>query len=157
MADVKNELTIVRLLDAPRAKVWRALREVDALKQWWGLPKGATMPTCKLDFRIGGSMLCEIEPSNGERIWFVWIYREIVDGERLVLEQHASDADGRELDTPDRPASLVTVTLEDADGKTRLTVTHAGMASAKYRVEDFKAGWSQSLDRLDQHLTGSAQ
>jgi uncharacterized protein YndB with AHSA1/START domain len=157
MADVKNELTIVRLLDAPRAKVWRALREVDALKQWWGLPKGATMPTCKLDFRIGGAMLCEIEPSNGERIWFVWIYREIVDGERLVLEQHASDADGRELDTPDRPASLVTVTLEDADGKTRLTVTHAGMASAKYRVEDFKAGWSQSLDRLDQHLTGSAQ
>ncbi|HEX2594504.1 MAG TPA: SRPBCC domain-containing protein [Rhizomicrobium sp.] len=157
MADVKNELTIVRLLDAPRAKVWRALREVDALKQWWGLPKGATMPTCKLDFRIGGSMLCEIEPSNGERIWFVWIYREIVDGERLVLEQHASDTDWRELDTPDRPASLVTVTLEEADGKTRLTVTHAGMASAKYRVEDFKAGWSQSLDQLDQHLTGAAQ
>lgn len=156
MADLKNELTIVRMLDAPRAKVWRACKEPEALKQWWGLPTGATMHTCQVDFRIGGTMLCEIEPPNHERIWFVWTYREIVEGERLVLEQHASDESGRELDTPDRPVSLVTLTLEDANGKTKLTVTHAGMASAKYRVEDFKAGWSQSLDQLDTHLTGVA-
>jgi len=157
MVDVKNELTIVRMLDAPRAKVWRACREPEALKQWWGLPTGAMMHTCKVDFRVGGSKLCEIEPPNGEILWFMWVYREIVEGERLVLEQHASDASGRELDTPDRPASLVTLSLEDANGKTKLTVTHAGMASGKYRVEDFKEGWSRSLYRLQEHLTGSAQ
>jgi uncharacterized protein YndB with AHSA1/START domain len=151
-ADVKNELTIVRLLDAPRAKVWRACREFEALKQWWGLPTGATMPTCKVDFRLGGAMLCEIAQPGRERLWFKWIYREIVEGERLVLEQHFSDADGRELDTPDRPVSTVILSLEDANGKTRLTVTHRGMASEKYRVENFREGWSQSLHRLEEHL-----
>jgi hypothetical protein len=33
-------------------------------------------------------------------------------------------------------------------GKTKLTVTHAGMASEAHPVEQFKEGWSQSLDRL---------
>jgi len=151
-ADFKNELTIVRVLDAPRETVWRACKDVAALKQWWGLPTGATMHTCKVDFRVGGTMLCEIDQPGRPIIWFKWIYRAIVEGERLVLEQHASDADGRELDTPDRPVSTVILALEDASGKTKLTVTHTGMASAKYRVENFKDGWSQSLHRLEEHL-----
>jgi len=154
--DLKNELTIVRLLDAPREKVWRACKEPEALKQWWGLPTGATMHTCKVAFRVGGSMLCEIEPPGRETLWFVWIYREIVEGERLVLEQHASDANGRQLDSPERPVSMVTLCLEDANGKTKLTVTHTGMASEKYSVEDFREGWSQSLHRLQENLAGDA-
>ncbi|HXC55698.1 MAG TPA: SRPBCC domain-containing protein [Rhizomicrobium sp.] len=144
----KNELTIVRVLDAPREKVWRACRDVEALRQWWGQPKDATMPTCQVDFRVGGALLCEIEPTDGAKLWFKWIYREIVEGEFLVLEQHLSDAHGRELDSPERPVSTVTLRLEDMNGKTKLTVTHVGMASDVYRVEAFKQGWSQSLDRL---------
>ena len=152
MADWENELTMVRVLDAPRAKVWQACREIEALKQWWGLPTGATMHTCKVDFRVGGAMLCEIEPPDGAKLWFKWIYREIVEGERLVLEQHFSDANGRDLDSPERPASTVKLSLDDAGGKTNLTVTHTGMASEKYRVENFKEGWSQSFHRLEEHL-----
>jgi uncharacterized protein YndB with AHSA1/START domain len=152
MADWENELTIVRVFDAPRAKVWQACREIEALKQWWGLPTGATMHTCKVEFRVGGAMLCEIEPPDGAKLWFKWIYREIVEGERLVLEQHFSDANGRDLDSPERPASTVKLSLDDAGGKTNLTVTHTGMASEKYRVENFKEGWSQSLHRLEEHL-----
>ncbi len=157
MADVKNELSIVRLLDAPRAKVWQALREVDALKQWWGLPTGATMPTCKLDFRIGGAMLCEIVMTDRPTLWFKWKYREIVEGARLVMEQHFSDAEGRELDAPERPMSMVTLDIEDANGKTKMTIHQSGMVTDVYRLEDFQAGWAQSLDQLDQHFTGSAQ
>ena len=150
---LKNELTIVRVLDAPRAKVWRACRDVEALKEWWGLPSDAAMPTCKVDFRLGGSMLCEIK-HEGSPIWFKWIYREIVEGEKLVLEQHFSDKNGNELDSIDRPVSTITLRLEDMNGKTKLTVVHAGMASQKYPVEDYKEGWSQSLDRFARYLTG---
>jgi uncharacterized protein YndB with AHSA1/START domain len=150
---LKNELTIIRVLDAPRAKVWRACSEIDALKAWWGMPNDASMPTCKVDFRVGGSMLCEIV-HEGSAIWFKWIYREIVEGEKLVLEQHFSDQDENELDSVDRPASTITLRLEDMNGKTRLTVVHADMASEKYPVEDYKEGWSQSLDRLAASLTG---
>jgi len=150
---LKNELTIIRMLDAPRAKVWRACSEIDALKAWWGMPNDASMPTCKVDFRVGGSMLCEIA-HEGSPIWFKWIYREIVEGEKLVLEQHFSDKNGNELDSTDRPVSTITLRLEDVNGKTRLTVVHADMASEKYPVEDYKEGWSQSLDRLANSLTG---
>ncbi|HTQ15559.1 MAG TPA: SRPBCC domain-containing protein [Rhizomicrobium sp.] len=153
MADGKNELTIVRVLDAPRAKVWRACREVRALRQWWGMPIGATMRTCQVDFRIGGAMLCEIEPPGGARLWFKWIYRDIVEGESMVIELHASDASGRERDSLERPASIVRLALEDMDGQTRLTVVHSGMASETHRVEDFREGWSQSLRRLTEHLS----
>lgn len=152
MADPKNALTIVRVIEAPRAKVWQACRDVQALKQWWGMPAGATMHTCQLEFRVGGAMLCEIEVPDGSKLWFKWIYREIVEGARLVLEQHFSDADGRNLDTAERPVSMVELSLDDANGKTRLTVTQTGMASEKHRVEDFKEGWSQSLHRLEVHL-----
>jgi uncharacterized protein YndB with AHSA1/START domain len=146
--DLKNELTIVRVLDAPRARVWRAFREIDALKQWWGLPDGATMPSCTVDFRLGGAMHCQIEAPGGPEVWFKWIYREIVEGERFVLEQHFSDTNGRELDSSERPVSTITLSLEDMNGKTKLTVVHSDMASEKFPVEDYEQGWSESLSRL---------
>jgi uncharacterized protein YndB with AHSA1/START domain len=149
---LKNELTIVRVLNATREKVWRACREPDALKEWWGLPNGATMPFCKVDFRVGGAMHIEVEQPDGARFWFKWIFREIVDGERLVLEQHFSDEKGRELDSLEWPASMVTLRFEDMNGKTKLTVVHAGMASEKNPIELYEEGWSQSLDRLADSL-----
>ena len=150
--DFKNELTIVRVLNAPRDKVWRACRDVEALKQWWGLPTTAAMPGCTVDFRVGGAMHCEIV-HDGNTVWFKWIYREIAENEKLVLEQHFSDADGNDRDSPARPVSMVTLLLEDMDGKTKLTVTHTGMASHVHAVEDYKQGWSESLDRFGDCLT----
>jgi uncharacterized protein YndB with AHSA1/START domain len=148
----KNELTIVRVLDAPRDKVWRACREPDALKQWWGQPKDATMPFCKVDFRVGGALHFGVELPDGREVWIKCIYREIVEGERLVLEQHLSNENGSELDSPGWPASTITLRFEDMSGKTKLTVVHAGMASERHAVEDYKEGWSQSLDWLRGHL-----
>jgi uncharacterized protein YndB with AHSA1/START domain len=150
--ELKNELIIVRVLNAPREKVWRACREPEALKQWWGQPKSGIMPTCKVDFRVGGTMHCGIKLPGEPEMWFKWIYREIVEGERLVLEQHKSDERGRERDSPDWPVSTVTLRFEDMNGKTKLTINHAGMASALNSVEQFQEGWSQSLDRLADSL-----
>ena len=110
------------------------------------------MLTCKVDLRVGGAMLCEIEPPGHPILWFKWNYLEIVEGQRLVLEQHFSDEDGRDCDSIDRPVSIVRLVLEDVNGKTRMTITHTGMASEAHRIENFEAGWSQSLLRLETHL-----
>jgi uncharacterized protein YndB with AHSA1/START domain len=151
--DPKNALTIVRVLDAPREKVWRACRDIDALKQWWGLPDGAIMPFCEVDFRVGGALHFKAEQSNGVGIWIKCIYREIAEGERLVLEQHLSDENGREVESPAFPVSTMTLCFEDLNGKTKLTVVHTGMASDVHPIEQFQEGWSQSLDRLAASLT----
>jgi uncharacterized protein YndB with AHSA1/START domain len=149
--DTKNELTIVRVLDAPRDKVWRACRDREALREWWGQPKGATMPFCEVDFRVGGISRfgCEFE---GREIWVKGVYRKIVEGETLVIEQHMTDSAGRELNSPTWPASMITLRLEDLGHKTKLTVTHADMASEENPIERFQEGWSQSLDRLAESL-----
>jgi hypothetical protein len=69
------------------------------------------------------------------------------------LEQHKSDQSGRELDSADWPASIITLRFEDLNGKTKLTVTHTGIASELNAVDDFREGWSQSLNRLADSLT----
>ncbi len=150
----KNELTIVRILNAPREKVWRACSEPEALTQWWGMPADATMPTCRVDFRVGGALLFEVERGNGFRIWFKCVYKEIVTGEKLVMEQHLSDANGNELDSPERPASTITLRFESLATKTKLTVVHTGAASQAFPIELFRQGWGESLDRLVGSLTG---
>ncbi len=146
--DPKNELTIVRVLDAPRDKVWRACREVEALRQWWGQPEDATMPFCTVDFRVGGALHFGVERPGHAQIWFKCFYRDIVEGELLVLEQHLSDAAGRELDSAEWPASTITLRLEDRGGKTKLTVVHAGIGFGRATIENYNQGWSETLDRL---------
>lgn len=150
---LKDELTIVRMLNAPRDKVWRACREAEALSQWWGLPDDATMLSCQVDFRLGGALQIGVQQPGRPAIFFKCIYRDIVEGEQLVMEQHLCDEAGREKDSPDWPATTITLRLENADGKTRLTVVHAGLASGIATVENFTEGWSQSLDRLANSLT----
>ena len=150
----KNEVTLIRVLDAPREKVWRAFRDAEALREWWGLPRSAAMTACQIDFRVGGTLHCGIAMPGRPEIWFKWIYREIAEGERLVMEQHFSDAAGRELDSAERPASTITLVFEAMGAKTKLTVTHADMASQTYPAEMYEQGWSESLDRLAGSLAG---
>ena len=146
--NTKDQLTIVRMFNAPRDKVWRACRDVEALREWWGLPADAVMIFCQVDFRVGGALHIGVQQPNRPTMWFKSTYRDIVEGERMVMEQHLSDEAGSERDSPDWPATTITLSFEAVDGKTRLTVVHAGLASGIATVENFTEGWSQSLDRL---------
>jgi uncharacterized protein YndB with AHSA1/START domain len=46
---------------------------------------------------------------------------------------------------------LVTVTLEDIDGKTKMTMKQAGVPTGEIG-EQAGAGWDQSFDKLDEIL-----
>ena len=152
-ADPNDALTIVRVFDAPRSKVWRACREIEALKHWWGMPEGAVMPFCTVDFRVGGVLHVGTRRGDRPLIWFKCIYREIVEGEKLVIEQHLSDSQGNEHDSLEWPVSMITLRLEDEGEKTRLTVLHTGIVSPRATVDNYRQGWTESLDRLEGSLT----
>ena len=79
-----EELVITRVLDAPRARVWRAWTEAEQLKHWWG-PKGFTMGVCKLDFRPGGMFHYSMRTPDGHELWGRFVYREILKPERIVF------------------------------------------------------------------------
>jgi uncharacterized protein YndB with AHSA1/START domain len=83
------------------------------------------------------------------------VYREIVDPERIVYTDSFADEDGNVVPathygmSPDWPQeALVTVTLAERKGKTKLTLQHAvGSAPASER-DLCQQGWSEMLDRL---------
>jgi uncharacterized protein YndB with AHSA1/START domain len=52
MTNTKNELIIVREFNAPKAVVFEAFSNSEALAEWWG-PKGFPVTVVKLDFRPG--------------------------------------------------------------------------------------------------------
>jgi len=137
----ERELVITRVFDAPRSLVFKAWTEPEHLMRWWG-PKGFTMRVYKLDLHPDGAWRFCMRSPNGTDEWQQGVYREIVEPERLVFSYAFEDATGK----PGHE-TLVTVTLADHGGQTKLTVHHAVFETIAVR-DDHVRGWSEALDHL---------
>jgi uncharacterized protein YndB with AHSA1/START domain len=156
-ANHANELNITRIFNAPRERVWEAWTEPQQVKIWWG-PKDFTAPFIKIDFHIDGAFLYCMESPEGEHYWSTGVFREIVEPERIVATDSFADDKGNVVPatyygmSPDLPLEmLLTVTFEEHDGKTRLTVHHVGIPIGE-ESDLAEAGWNESLDKLAEHL-----
>jgi len=157
----EQALVITRVFDAPRELVFKAWSEPERAMRWWG-PKGFTTPVCKIDFRVGGTFLNCMRAPDGKDYWNTGVYQEIAVPERIVCTDSFADAEGNVV-----PAShygmvgefpiemLVTVTFEDQDGKTKMTLRHAGMPAGDNR-DGANQGWNESFDKLAEYLGGIA-
>jgi uncharacterized protein YndB with AHSA1/START domain len=148
----EREIVITRTFDAPRELVWKAWTEPDRFMRWWG-PKIFTSPRCEIDLRVGGRFLWCMRWPDGRENYTTGEYREIVPPERLVYTTSFADADGNVVPASyyDMPGDVsfemhVTVTLEDQNGTTRMTVTHAGIPGEL--GDSAVQGWNESLDKL---------
>jgi uncharacterized protein YndB with AHSA1/START domain len=148
-----KDLVIERIFDAPRELVWRAWTEPEHFMRWWG-PKDFTSPECQIDLRVGGKYLFCMQWPDGRKNWTTGTYEEIIPLEKIVFSDHFADEDGNIVpathyglseDFPTR--TLVTVTFEDLGGKTRMTLTHAGMLAGEMG-EMAGEGWDQSFDKM---------
>lgn len=148
-------LVITRTFNAPRALVWKAWTEPEHLVHWWGQPKGATMPVCTVDLRVGGVSHYCIKTPDGGTMWARNFFREIVEPERLVFDMDFSDEHGNiAAPPPGLPGhSLITATFAERDGRTTVTIVHTGVerASAENQT-NYQLGWGESLDRLAERL-----
>ncbi len=157
MATQERDLVITRIFDAPRELVWKAWTEPERLMRWWG-PKGFTSPFCKVDFRVGGVFLYCMRSPEGRDYWNTGFYREIVQLERIACTDCFADEKGNVVPathygmSPDFPLEmLVTVTFEEHEGKTKLTLRHVGIPSGADH-DGAQQGWNQSFDKLTQDL-----
>jgi len=153
-------LDITRVFDAPRELVWKAWTEPERVKRWWG-PKGFTAPFCKIDLRVGGVFLYCMRSPDGKDYWSTGVYHEVVKPERIVYTDRFADERGNVVPathygmSADFPLEmLVTVTFEEHEGKTRLTLIHVGIPSGADR-DGACQGWNESLDKLAEHLARS--
>jgi uncharacterized protein YndB with AHSA1/START domain len=149
----ERKLVITRIFDAPPELVWKAWTDPELIQRWWG-PNGFDLPTCRNDFRVGGRYLFCMRSPDGQNYWNTGIYREIVPLERIVYTDSFSDADGNFVpasfyglssDFPEK--TLVTVTFEELDGKTKLVLQQSGIPAGS-DSESANQGWSESFDKL---------
>lgn len=157
-----QELIITRTFDAPRELVFKAFAEAERLAQWWG-PKGCTIQVSKLDFRPGGVFHYRMSMPDGFEMWGRFTYREIVPPAKIVWVNAFSDSAGNLTRAPfgdTIPLEILnTVTLEEQDGKTLLTLrggpidaTPEEVATFEGMFDSMQQGWGGTWDQLEEHL-----
>lgn len=152
---MEKYITLTRTIAAPRERVWQAWIDPKQLKQWWA-PKGFTNPVCEADARVGGELNIVMQagenmgPMSGMKAPMKGIFTEVVENEKLVFQNFALDEQGNHL-----LEGMTTVTFEDADDGTKLTV-HTGAAGTAPGVEQMlggmEQGWSEQLDKLGEFV-----
>lgn len=142
-----REIVLSREYDAPRELVWRAYTDPAHLPVWWG-PNGFTNTVHEMDVRVGGRWRFMMHGPDGKDWPNRIVYQEVVQPERLVF-LHGEDVDD------DPGAFHVTVTLDDVDGRTRVTQRMLfATAAQKAGVEQFGAVelGKQTLEKLAAYL-----
>jgi uncharacterized protein YndB with AHSA1/START domain len=142
-------ITITRVFDAPRERVWREWTEPEAFADWFGAAGGdVPLPTVSMDVRPGGSLRLTMfaGPERREINW-TGVYREVVEPERLVFTLS---------DQPDdEQYELIVVVLTDlGDGRTEMLLEQHGLMSPE-EYERAGSGWSMFFDRVDERLAHS--
>jgi uncharacterized protein YndB with AHSA1/START domain len=142
-----RELVLTRLINAPRAKVYRAWTDPELLKQWFA-PKPYTTPIVEIDVRPGGSAYFVMRGPDGKDLPNRGVYLEVVPNEKLV----STDAYMKAWEPSEKPFMTLILTFEDEAGKTRYTarVRHWTVADREaHEKMGFHEGWGLCTDQLE--------
>jgi uncharacterized protein YndB with AHSA1/START domain len=146
---VETGITIARVFDAPRERVWKEWTEREAFADWFGGGDcEVPLATVSMDVRPGGSWRLTMFCDTGRReIHWRGEYHEVVEPERLVFT--VSDQPGEDA------YELITVVLTDlGDGRTEMHFQQRGHMSPE-QYERAGEGWSSFFDRIAEHLAGA--
>jgi uncharacterized protein YndB with AHSA1/START domain len=137
-----QEVFITRVFDAPRERVFKAHTDPNLIAQWWG-PARYTTVVDKLEARAGGSWRFLNRDADGNEYAFHGVFVELIEPERITWTFEFEGMPGH--------ISLETVTFEEHDGKTTVSV-HSVYQSVEDRDGMLNAGMaeglSESWDRL---------
>lgn len=135
-------IEVSRVIDAPAERIYEAFLDADALAKF-SPPAGYTATYDRADGEVGGRFRGTFTSlDKTEEHSFGGTYKELVPHERIV------QTDSFETDAPEMGGEMtVTITLEEAEGGTRVTVRQEGIPEP-IPEEDAQAGWTQSLENL---------
>ena len=145
--DPERDLTISRVIRAPRAAVWRAWTDPRQLEQWW-VPAPARSRVAELDLQPGGAFESLISEDGGDFVPHVrFCFLAVDDQRRLVF----TDA----LTPGWRPAeqSFLTavITLEDHPEGTRYAAHAMHKTPGDRKTHEdlgFYDGWGTVAEQL---------
>ena len=142
-----GEITITRVYDAPRERVWAAWTEPERLAAWWGKRGWRTPPeSVTIELRPGGAFrLDSISDADGATMTLDATFHEVVPPARLVFGGPSGDR-------------RTTVTFTDlGDGRTEMTFHTTQHVDADPALRERAAGGlASAFDRLADHLGAPA-
>lgn len=157
-----SAFSIARTFDAPRAEVWRAWSQPEALAQWWG-PKGCKIEISALEFRPGGLFHYAMNFADGQTMWGRFLYREIAAPQKLAWLNSFSNPNcgiARAPFSDKCPLEILnTVTFEDRGERTLLSLDATPFGAVEDELAFFENlrpslndGYGGTLDQLAEHL-----
>lgn len=144
-----RELVVMRVLKAPRERVFRAWTDPVQAMRWWG-PRWHPAIFLEMDVRVGGAWRGKLRSvEDGSVLSHRGIFHEIVEPSLLSFTFAWDEEGERGVET------LVTLTFEDLGGKTRLTLHQSPFQSNGER-DGHGEGWGSTLDRLHETLVAAS-
>ena len=127
--ELADAVVVERTLNAPVAKVWQALTDVDQMRQWYFDLK-EFRPEVGFEFEF-------VVEHEGNSYHHLCRVTEVIPQKKIAYTWRYKDAPGN---------SLVTFELFGEGEKTRLRLTHEGIESfpktPAYARKNFEAGWT---------------
>ena len=144
-----REVVVTRTFDSPARLVFEAWSKAELFRQWW-VPRslGATLSSCELDVRTGGTYRL-VFGEDPDAMAFFGRYLEVVPNSRIVWTN----------DEAGEAASITTVTLEERDGKTHLVLSELYPSKEAFDAAGTGAqdALSETFEQLDEVLTALAR
>jgi uncharacterized protein YndB with AHSA1/START domain len=144
----KTELTISRLIEAPRAVVWNAWAMPEHLAQWW-IPSPIECKVIKLDLWPGGGFETRMREGSGEfKPHVEGCFLHVVPEQLLVWT--TTLAEGWQ---PTEPwlalTAIISFAAEGAHTRYSARVLHKNAEeSRKHDDMGFQEGWGTAIDQL---------
>jgi len=143
----RHELILMREIDAPPEKIFRAWTDSELLKQWF-CPKPWGVSHAELDVRAGGSSIIVMKGPNGEEVENRGVYLEVVPNKKIVF----TDAFKSAWVPSDKPFMTGIVLLEPlGDGRTKYTAMARHWTEEDKQTHEamgFHEGWGAAADQL---------
>jgi uncharacterized protein YndB with AHSA1/START domain len=143
-----NGMTMRRVFDAPRERVWKEWTEPARFADWFGgVQSEVPLSTVTMDVRPGGAWRATMFAGPGRHeIHWKGEYQEVAEPERLVFTVS---------DQPGDVYELVSVVLTDlGDGRTEMLFEQRGHMQPE-QYERAKQGWASFFDRIDERLASA--
>ena len=151
------DLTLQRVIRAPRAVVWRAWTDPSQLEQWW-VPAPAVARVDRLEAQPGGAFVTRISDDGVEFGPHMDASFLVVDDRERLVFTNAVDSRWRPT-RPDPIAMVAEIILRDhPDGTDYRVVVRHGDPAARARHEElgFFDGWGAVTGQLAALVEGAA-
>ena len=131
-SNLEEAVIIERTLNAPVAQVWKALTDVDQMRQWYFDLK-EFKPEVGFEFEL-------VVEHEGTTYHHLCRVTEVISEKKIAYTWRYKNEPGD---------SLVTIELFAEGNKTRLKLTHSGIETfpktPAYARKNFETGWTQII------------